>query len=403
MRSIVDVLKIRVSYGLLPDQLTPPGAPATSSQYPYIAIMPANTLNYLINSQPGITIGTPGLISTNFTWEKVQTQNIGLDYSLLHDRLNGSFDYFINKIKDILVPGQALPAVLGTSTPAVNAADVRSKGYEISINWRDKVLDGKLTYNITFSWANNSNTEVTRYANNPTKLNGSIFPGSHLGDLWGFTNQGFYATDAEAQAVNNSALAGYKWLAGDIKYLDVNKDGKIDYGNRTVANPGDQRLIANTTPHNRVGLNINLAYKGFDFTSFFQGVLKHDFYPNEYVFYAFRDDEYSIPSQFALNYWTPDHTNSYFPRVRFAGGGNEQTQDKYILNAAYVRVKQLTLGYSLPRALTSRLKLQRVRFYCTGQNLFTFTPLNKNYDPEVVAFNTYPLNKSISFGLQLGL
>jgi hypothetical protein len=129
-------------------------------------------------------------------------------------------------------------------------------------------------------------------------------------------------------------------------------------------------------------------------------VLKHQFYPNEYVFYAFRDDEYSIPSQFATNYWTPDHTNSFFPRVRFAGGGNEQEQDKYILNAAYVRVKQLSLGYSLPRALTTKLKVQRIRFYATGQNLFTFTPLNKNYDPEVVNFNTYPLNRSISFGVQ---
>lgn len=403
MRSFVDVLKIRLSYGQLPDQLTPPGQPSTGSQYPYIAIMPANTQNYLVNGQPAITIGTPGLISSNFTWEKVQTQNIGLDYSFLHDRLNGSFDYFMNKIKDILVPGQALPAVLGTSAPAVNAADVKSSGYELSINWRDKAVNGKLSYSVTFSLANNSNTEITRYANNPTKLLSTIYPGSHLGDQWGFINQGYYATDAEAQAVNNSALAGYKWLAGDIKYLDLNKDGKIDYGNGTVANPGDRKLIGNTTVHNRVGLGINLAYKGFDFTSFFQGVLKHDFYPNEYVFYAFRDDEYSIPSQYALDYWTPDHTNSFFPRVRFSGGGNEQLQDKYLLNAAYIRVKQLTLGFTLPKSLMGNVKLQRLRVYVTGQNLFTFTKLSKNYDPEVVAFNTYPLNKSISFGLQVGL
>jgi hypothetical protein len=183
----------------------------------------------------------------------------------------------------------------------------------------------------------------------------------------------------------------------------VNKDGKIDYGSNTVDKPGDQQLIGNTTPHNRVGFSLNLGYKGFDFTTFLQGVLQQRFYPNEYVFYAFRDDEYSIPSQLATNYWTPTHTNAFFPRLRFAGGGNEQAQDKYLLNAAYVRVKQLTLGYTLPTAMTKSLKIQRVRFYVTGQNLFTFTSLNKNYDPEVLNFNTYPLNKSISFGIQAGL
>jgi hypothetical protein len=292
---------------------------------------------------------------------------------------------------------------LGARTPASNSADLRGSGYELSINWRDKALDGKLSYNITFTFGNNSNVEVTRYAANPTKNLNDFIVGQHLNDMWGFVNKGFYATDAEAQAVNNTALAGYKWLAGDIKYEDLNKDGKIDYGNKTITNPGDQKLLGNSTPHDRVGLSFSLSYKNFDFTTFFQGVLKHDFYPNEYVFYAFRDDEYSIPSQFSTNYWTPTHTNAYFPRVRFSGGGNEQEQDKYILNAAYVRVKQLTIGYSLPKMISNKLKIQRLRLYATGANLFTFTPLNKNYDPEVVNFNTYPLNRSISFGIQATL
>jgi TonB-linked SusC/RagA family outer membrane protein len=407
IRSTVNQLKLRASYGQLPDQLTPPGAPSSLNQYPYIATMAsgaltssANVLGYLINGQPAITVGSPLLISPNFTWEKVQTRNIGLDYAFLNDRLNGSFDYFITATKNILVNSRQLPAVLGTATPPSNSADLEARGYELSINWRDKALDGQLSYSVTFTLANNSNTKVTRYGGNPTNSLNDFRVGQHLGDIWGFVNKGYYASDAEAQAVNNSALAGYKWLAGDIKYQDLNQDGKIDYGARTTASPGDQKLLANSTQHNRVGLNINLGYKNFDFTTFFQGVLKHDFYPNEYVFYAFRDDEYSIPSQFSTNYWTPDHTNSFFPRVRFSGGGNEQSQDKYILNAAYVRVKQLTIGYSLPRAVTTRLGIQRVRFYATGQNLFTFTPLNKNYDPEVVNFNTYPLNRSISFGLQ---
>jgi len=402
-RSYLDVLKLRLSYGQLPDQLPPAGGPSARNQYPYIATMPYGTASYLINGQPGIAIYTPGLVSPNFTWEKVRTKNIGLDYSFLRDRLNGSFDYFLTQIKDILVAGPQLPAVLGTPAPAGNFADVKSHGYEFSINYRDKALDGQLSYSLTFTLANSSNVEVTRYQNNPTNRIADFYPGTHINDLWGFHNKGFYATDADAQAVNNSALSGYKWLAGDIKYEDVNKDGRIDYGNGTRTNPGDQTLIANTTPHNKVGFSLNLGYKGFDFTTFLQGVLKHDFYPNEYIFYAFRDDEYSIPSQFATDYWTPTHTNAFFPRLGFARGGNEQAQDKYILNAAYVRVKQLSLGYTVPRAVTTRMKLQTLRFYVTGQNLFTFTPLNKNYDPEAINFNTYPLNRSISFGVQVVL
>jgi TonB-linked SusC/RagA family outer membrane protein len=407
-RDVLDVLKLRLSYGQLPDQLTPPGQPSSLNQYPTIAVMPVGTVPYLINGQPGITASTPRLVSPLQSWEKIQTKNIGLDYSFLHDRLTGSFDYFQNKLLDILVGGPLLPATLGTGSPSGNFADAKGSGYEFSINWHDKALDGKLSYSLTFSLANNSNTEITSYPNNPTRLfragsNQAFYPGAHIGDLWGFRNKGFYATDAEAEAVDNSALSGYKWLAGDIKYLDVNKDGKIDYGSNTVDKPGDQQLIGNTTPHNRVGFSLNLGYKGFDFATFLQGVLQQRFYPNEYVFYAFRDDIYSIPSQFATNYWTPTHTNAFFPRLRFGGGGNEQAQDKYLLNAAYVRVKQLTLGYTLPTAITKSWKIQRVRFYITGQNLFTFTSLNKNYDPEVLNFNTYPLNKSISFGIQAGL
>lgn len=408
-RNVLNALKLRLSYGQLPDQSAPPGQqPSSRNQYPTVPIMPAGTIPYLINGQPAITVTTPGLISPLQSWEKVQTKNIGLDYSFLHDRLNGSFDYFQNNIKDILVAGPQLPSVLGTSPPPGNFADAKSSGFELSINWRDRIFDDKLSYSVTLTWANNSNTEITSYPNNPTNIfqvggNQTFYKGAHIGDIWGFKNQGFYATDAEAQAVDNSALAGYKWLAGDIKYQDINKDGKITYGNNTVSNPGDQVIIGNTTPHHKVGFSLNLGYKGFDFTTFLQGVLKQQFYPNEYVFYAFRDDEYSIPSQFATNYWTPSHTNAFFPRLRFAGGGNEQAQDKYILNASYVRVKQLTLGYTLPTAITKRMKFQRIRFYVTGQNLFTFTPLNKNYDPEVLNFNTYPLNKSLSFGIQAGL
>jgi len=412
IKGTLNQLKIRASYGQLPNQLVPgvgstgqmlnmlaSSVASSAYQYPYIAVQQTGLVNYLLNGQQGIMVASPGLVSSSFTWEKVQTKNLGLDYSLFNDKLNGSFDYFITNIKDILVPGQQLPSTLGAPVPPSNSADVRSHGWEFSVNWRDKI--NELHYSLTLGLSNTSNTRVTKYSGNPTNSINDFIQGQDLGNIYGYVNDGFYKTDAEAAAVDNSALAGYKWLAGDIKYKDLNGDGKINYGDNTLSNMGDKKLIGNTTPHYKFGFNLNLSYKNFDFATFIQGVLKQDFYPNEYVFYAFRDDEYSIPSQMTTNYWTPTNTNAYYPRIRFSGGGNEQAQDKYILNAGYARIKQLTLGYSLPSAAVKSIKLQKLRVYVTGANLFTITSLNKSYDPETAAsFGTYPLNKSLSFGVQ---
>lgn len=407
LKSSINELKIRASYGELPNQLAPAGAISSAAQYPYIATMPTGTVGYLFNNQPGVTVGTPGLISPTFTWEKVQTKNIGLDFALLKNRLSGSFDYFNTATKNMVVASQQLPAVLGTSAPPTNSADLSTKGWELSVTWNDHIINDKLHYTVTLGLSDNSST-ITKYSGNPTRSLGDYYPGEKLGNIWGFTTQGYYKTDAEAASVDNSALDGYTWLAGDIKYADLNKDGKINYGTNTVTNPGDQKIIGNSTPRYKFGFNLNIEYKNFDFGTFIQGVLKRDFDPTgSNVFNAFPNDEYGIPYGYATNYWTPENPNAYFARPRFAGYGNEQTQTKYLLNAAYGRVKQLTLGYSLSRQLISRLKIQKVRVYVTGANLITVTSLFKGFDPEVVNFgggyNTYPINKSVSFGLQVTL
>lgn len=417
LKSTITELKLRASYGQLPNQLTPPGAISSSAQYPYIATQSIGTVGYLFNNEPGVTVSAPGLVSSTFTWEKVQTKNIGLDYALLNDRLSGSFDYFITYTKDMVVYSQQLPAVLGTSAPPSNSADLRTEGWELSINWKDHILNNKLFYSVTLGLSDNTST-ITKYSGNPTYSLNDYYPKEKLGNVWGFVTEGFYKTDAEAAAVNNAALAGYTWLAGDIKYADLNKDGKIDMGANTVTSPGDQKVICNTTPRYKFGFNLNLAYKGFDFATFIQGVLKQNFEPsiNDYVFYGFATNEWNLPYAYATNHWTPTNTNAYFARPRFDGVGNEQFQTKYILNAAYARVKQLTLGYSLPQSLMAKWKMQRIRFYVTGSNLFTITSMFKGYDPELITYNTptapgatpysyrtYPINKSVSFGVQIGL
>ncbi|MEO9004681.1 MAG: TonB-dependent receptor [Ginsengibacter sp.] len=407
LQETINELKIRASYGELPNQLTPAGAISSGAQYPYIATMPTGTVGYLFNNQPGVTVGTPGLISPTFTWERVQTKNIGLDYALIGAKLNGSFDYFITDTKNMVVASQQLPAVLGTSAPPSNSADLRTKGWELSLTWNDRIINNQLRYSMTLGLSDNSST-ITKYSGNPTESLSDFYPGEKLGNIWGFTTEGFYKTDADASAINNSALAGYTWLAGDIKYADLNKDGKISYGDNTVANPGDQNIIGNSTPRYKFGFNLNLEYKGFDFAAFIQGVLKRDFDPKgSYVFYGFANAEWNLPYAYALDYWTPQNPNAYFARPRFGGHGNQQTQTKYLLNAAYGRVKQLTFGYTLPKQLISRWNIQKVRAYITGANLITITSLFKGFDPEIINFGggytTYPINKSVSFGLQVTL
>jgi len=397
-------LKLRASYGQLPNQAA--SGVSTAAQYPYIATQTTGTVGYLFNNLPGVTVSAPGLVSSNLTWEEVQTKNIGLDYALLNGRLSGSADYFITNTKNMLVAGQQLPAVLGTGAPLRNSADLQTKGWELSISWKDRALNDQLLYSMTLGLSDATST-ITRYDLNPTLSIGDYYPGEKLGNIWGFVTQGFYNTNAEAAQVDNSALAGYTWLAGDIKYADLNHDGKINYGNNTVTNPGDQKIIGNSTSRYKFGFNLNLNYKNFDFASFFQGVLKADFVPNDYVFYGFKGNEWNIPYGYATDYWTPENTNAYFSRPRFNGSGNQQTQTRYLQNGAYCRVKQLTLGYSFSNQLLNKLSLHKLRVYVTGANLFTITSMFKGYDPEIVDnggnFGTYPINKSVSFGLQATL
>ena len=407
LKNTINELKIRASYGQLPNQQTS-GNVSSAAQYPYIATMGAGTVGYLFNNEPGITVGAPGLVSNNLTWEEVQTKNIGLDYGFLQDKLTGSFDYFVTNTKNMLVSGQPLPAVLGTSAPLENSANLQTRGWEMSINWKDHIFNNQLFYSATFSLADAYST-ITKYDLNPTYsiLNSTFYPGERLGNIWGFVADGFYKTNAEAAAVDNSALAGYQWLAGDLKYKDLNGDGKINYGNNTLSNPGDQKIIGNSTPRYKFGFNLNMSYKNFDFAAFVKGVLKADYSPNDYAFYSFEGNEWNLPFAYAMNYWTPQNPNAYFARPRFDGVGNEQPNTHYLQNAAYARIKQLTLGYTLSNQLISKLHVKKIRVYVTGANLFTFTSLFKAYDPEIITtggnFQTYPINKSVSFGLQATL
>lgn len=400
LQKVVNDLKIRGSYGTLGNQ-----AGDYLGNYPYLATMNAGLVNYIFGGQRGVAVSTPGLISSNFTWEKVTTVNLGVDFSLLKNRLITNFDWYIRNTKDMIVGAFPLPAVLGTNAPRQNAADLRTQGWELSTAWRDRISKD-WTYEVTLALSDYT-AKITKYDLNATQSitnlgNGNYYEGQMLNEIWGFETAGFFATDDEASKADQKQIWGGTPLAGDIRYADLNGDGAITRGVNTLSNPGDQRIIGNSTPRYQFGINIFTQYKNFDFTMLVQGIGKRDLVISGRQFWGFTS-EWDVPLQPQLDYWTPENTDAYYPRQRFGGGANFQTQTKYIQNGAYARFKNISLGYALPKNVINKIKLQNVRVYVTGQNLFEFTRFYKALDPETFSQGAYPLNRSFSGGVQISL
>jgi TonB-linked SusC/RagA family outer membrane protein len=398
LKDVVSELKIRGSYGTLGNQIR------NDVYYGYLATLPLYTANtglvpYVFNGIQPVGVNPPGLVSQNYSWEKITTANFGIDIGLLKNKLTASIDAYIRETKDILAPGTPVPALLGASVPTVNSADMRTKGWELSLNWKDR-LNKDLSYDITLALSDNR-SKITRY-NNPNKTLNTFYEGMEVGEIWGFETVGFFESDAVAAATNQNAIWGGTWLAGDIRFADLNKDGKIDFGASTVENPGDRKVIGNSTPRYQYGVSLGVNYKGFDFTAFIQGTGKRDFMLGGTYFWPFAGGEWDVPQDYQLDHWTPQNPDAYYPRIRFAGGNN-QTQTKYLQKASYMRMKNLSLGYSLPGSIISRAKLLRARIYISGENLFESTKLHEAFDPELLGATEYPLNRAVSVGIQLGL
>ncbi|MEX6691019.1 TonB-dependent receptor [Danxiaibacter flavus] len=390
--NVVSNLKIRASYGTLANQ-------AVASNYPYISTMTANAVNYIYGDQLGMGVSTPGLVSSNFTWEKVTSNNIGLDFGFLNEKLTGYFEWYTRATKGMVVAGSPLPAVLGTTAPRQNAADLKTRGWELNLSWKDKV--GKdVSYSVGLALSDYQ-AEITKYDLNPNKVIGSNYTGQKMGEIWGYVTDGYFKSDEDAAAADQSKIWNGRWLAGDIKYKDLDGKSGITPGANSVTDPGDRKIIGNNTPRYQYGINASVSYKGLDLVIFVQGIAKRDVWMADNAFRAFAS-EWSVPMVYAKDYWTPQNNNAYFPRIRF-GGGNYETQSKYLQHASYLRMKELSVGYTFPKQWTDKAKLSRLRVYVTGQNLFEFTKLFKAYDPEILDFRGYPLNRAIAFGLQLGL
>ena len=423
--------KIRLSYGALGNQQV--------SNYLYLQTIGTGTLNYLFDDSGKASYASVSdPMSSNLTWETVYTYNLGLDLSFLQNRLSFTGDFFIRDTKDMLTQSLTLPSVYGAATPTENCADLRTKGWELSITWRDQFkLGGKPFHYALTGQIGDYQTEITKY-NNPTKLFDSYYEGKKLGEIWGYHVPKLFDTDEEAAAyqvaINNSSNVYQRvynmqnnlgrLMAGDVMFEDRDGSGSIGTGAGTVDDPGDMMIIGNTTPRYSYSFRIEASWNGFDISAFFQGVGKRDWYPT-----ANKDDiyganqfwqlyGYTIPSfityDFMDDVWSEQNPGGYFPRLRpiqsYNGGPLGQNNDRYLQSVAYLRFKNLTIGYTLP---VLKKYLSKLRIYVSGENLCYWSPLKKHcklIDPELaISSGTYKggtgtgytMPRTFSFGVDI--
>ena len=204
-----------------------------------------------------------GLVSSSITWETVTQWDLGLDFNFLNSRLKGAFDYYQRRTSDILAAGKILPGVLGANEPQENAAESLTKGWEFEISWNDQLANG-FHYTVGFNLSDYQ-SEVTKFDNESKEL-GNWYVGQKQGEIWGYETYGLFQSEQEiAGAANQDKVSGgIKLMPGDIRFVDRNNDGVIDWGDNTVDNPGDKKIIGNSTPRYHYGINLGADWKGFD-------------------------------------------------------------------------------------------------------------------------------------------
>ena len=419
-KSVVDNLKLRASFGRLGNQQV--------GYYDYIRGINLGTLSYVFGSTKPVYATIDAPVASDLTWEVVEQYNVGVDAAMLSNRLNFSAEAYIRDTKGMLTKGVTLPGVYGASSPKMNAADMRTKGYELSLAWKDQfMVAGKpFAYSASVVFSDYI-TKITRF-DNPQKLLSDYYEGMTYGEIWGYVTDGFFKSDEEAKGyiVDQSSVNGIiiasagdeqGLRAGDLKYVDLDGDNKISKGQNTVDSPGDRRVIGNSEPRYQYGINLGANWMGFDFSIFLQGVGKVDWYPapDARAFWGLYARPFSslIPADFVSKIWSEENPDSFFPRPRGYiamkdGRALGTVNDKYLQNVGYCRLKNLTFGYTVPEKVLKKAKLSQLRVYFSGENLAYASQLKKGsryVDPEQAMtdgnLSVYPWQKTFMFGIDL--
>jgi TonB-linked SusC/RagA family outer membrane protein len=422
-REYVSNLKLRGSYGSLGNQ-------NISSYYAYLRLISLNDFaGYTFGDGSAMgkysTIGAP--VASDLTWETSKQWNVGLDATFLNDRLNFVGDAYIRDTEDMLTDGIALPSVYGATPPKMNTANLRTKGYEFSVNWRDQIMlaNKPLEYGIGFNLSDYKSV-ITKYDNPEKSFAKDYYEGMRIGEIWGFVTDGLFQSREEAQAyaqevdlgyINNRITGG--WQGGDLKYMDIDGNQILGIGSNTVDDPGDRKILGNSLPSLSYGINANMRWQGIDISAMFQGTGNHYWYPHGQMMNFWGPYSYPyltyMPKNFLDKVWAEDNRDAYFTRpmaYSATSGPLSKVNDRYLQNLRYLRFKNLTIGYTIPENLTRKIKMDMVRISFSGENLFYWSPIKKNsdyVDPEAAIDRSssvyqnayYPWAKTFMFGIDL--
>ncbi|MGX1638833.1 SusC/RagA family TonB-linked outer membrane protein [Sphingobacterium sp. NPDC055431] len=439
-------LKFRGSYGVIGNQAVPASL-YTPNMFPYETLWIGGQNKYY-------GVPTPTFSLRDISWEDLETIDFGVDARFLNNKLGLVFDYYVRNTNNMFVGFQGTTWTTGGAAPLGNFGTLKTKGYEVAVDYNHRFNNG-LGINVRA----NFDDAISRFYNvTSQRTTGSYYDASAYGDIWGYETDRLYqmddfvlGADGKPQLINltedmtkyfaNGDGKAYQlkdpngvyqprlentntfnFGPGDVKFKDLNGDGEIDNGDGTVDNPGDRRIIGNTTPRYNYGLRLGADYKGFDFSIFFQGTGQRAMWGNGALAIAgYNTADGAMPAAIVDDYWTPDNTGAFYPAAFNNAGSNDannmQVQSKYLLDLSYTRIKNITFGYVLPKSFIAPAKLSNVRVYVALENFFTWDKLNGlPIDPEVVSgfsmfnesnYNTgrtgvgTPSFKSASFGVQL--
>lgn len=441
-KSFLSALKARGSWGTIGDQSVPGSL--------YVPTMTGATNNWLVGGARVYQFGTPGAVSSSVTWQDITTLDLGLDARMFNSELGASFDWYRRDTENMIVPLEGIPVTYGTGAPQSNYGSLRTNGIEVQLDYNHRFKNG-IGINLVATLAD-SKTTITKYGT--TNSIDNWYVGKTYGEIWGYETDRLYqksdfsydsagklikVTSKDGYQVNqladaNSATQGrlqagnFVFGPGDVKFKDLNGDGVINPGNRLIKNAngdpdyGDLKVIGNNTPRYEYSFRAGMDYKGFDASIFIQGVGKRDVWGDGFLAIpGYNSSDGAMPQAIAGDFWREDRTNAFYPApYNQAGSGttlNMQVQSRYLLNMAYLRIKNITVGYSLPSSMLKKIYVSKLRVYAALENFFTFDHLrNLPIDPEAIngysLWNTdnynlgrtgvgVPTFKSASVGLQL--
>ncbi|MCK3683116.1 TonB-dependent receptor [Maribellus sp. YY47] len=435
LQPVLGSLKIRGSWGTIGDQ--------TVDNSLYVPTMSGAYNNWIIGGAKPYQFGTPASVAASITWQDITTLDLGFDARFVDNKLGLTFDWYQRDTENMIVPQEGLPTTYGTLAPKGNFGSLRTNGYEVQLDFNHRFRNG-IGINIVATLAD-AKTKITKYGT--TQIVSENYVGKIYGDIWGYETDRLYqkedfvyengelvkTTSPEGREIYKlsdpkAATQGYlqsgnfTFGPGDVKFKDLDGNGVINDGKRSLDDHGDLKIIGNSTPRYEYSFRVGSDYKGFDLSVFIQGVGKRDVWGSGFLAIpGFQASDGAMPEAMASDFWKEDRTDAFYPRPYNLAGSNTTLnmvpQSRYLLDMSYLRIKNITFGYTLPTELVKKASLSSLRVYVSLENFFTFDHLRDlPIDPEEIAgysmwnSSNYNLSrtgvgtptfKSASIGLQL--